>query len=96
MLLWSYFRVVFKDPGSVPENWRAVVSDENLEAGCSMNDGSDYMGTGVSGATQSNSDVLDRRANVGYCNHCQNVKPLRCHHCSVCEPSSFILINYSC
>ncbi|KAI8001711.1 putative protein S-acyltransferase 14 [Camellia lanceoleosa] len=25
MLLWSYFVVVFTDPGSVPPNWRPVV-----------------------------------------------------------------------
>ncbi|EXB83834.1 putative S-acyltransferase [Morus notabilis] len=33
LLLWSYFMVVFKDPGAVPENWKPVVDEENLEAG---------------------------------------------------------------
>ncbi|KAJ6972601.1 protein S-acyltransferase 12 isoform X1 [Populus alba x Populus x berolinensis] len=75
MLLWSYFRVVFKDPGSVPENWRAVLPEEALETGSSLNDSSDCVVA---------ADGLDRRA---FCNHCQNGKPPRCHHCSVCRPS---------
>ncbi|KAL3572175.1 hypothetical protein D5086_026079 [Populus alba] len=73
MLLWSYFRVVFKDPGSVPENWRAVLPEEALETGSSLNDSSDCVVA---------ADGLDRRA---FCNHCQNGKPPRCHHCSVCQ-----------
>ncbi|KAH8488882.1 hypothetical protein H0E87_024492 [Populus deltoides] len=73
MLLWSYFTVVSKDPGSVPENWRAVLPEEALETGSSLNDRSDCVVA---------ADGLDRRA---FCNHCQNGKPPRCHHCSVCQ-----------
>ncbi|KAJ6400786.1 hypothetical protein OIU84_016253 [Salix udensis] len=73
MLLWSYYRVVFKDPGSVPENWRAVLPEEALEAGSSLNDRPDCVVDTVG---------LDRRA---FCNYCQNGKPPRCHHCSVCQ-----------
>ncbi|KAL9385249.1 hypothetical protein Peur_022259 [Populus x canadensis] len=73
MLLWSYFTVVSKDPGSVPENWRAVLPEEALETGSSLNDRSDCVVA---------TDGLDRRA---FCNHCQNGKPPRCHHCSVCQ-----------
>ncbi|KAJ6679880.1 PROTEIN S-ACYLTRANSFERASE 12-RELATED [Salix purpurea] len=73
MLLWSYYRVVFKDPGSVPENWRAVLPEEALEAGSSLNDRPDCV---------VDTDGLDRRA---FCNYCQNGKPPRCHHCSVCQ-----------
>ncbi|XP_022769756.1 uncharacterized protein LOC111313355 isoform X2 [Durio zibethinus] len=48
LLLWSYFKVVFKDPGSVPENWRAVSAEENLEVGSSwqlrmMDFGQDHL-----------------------------------------------------
>ena len=75
MLLWSYFTVVSKDPGSVPENWRAVLPEEALETGSSLNDRSDCVVA---------TDGLDRRA---FCNHCENGKPPRCHHCSVCRPS---------
>lgn len=73
MLLWSYFTVVSKDPGSVPENWRAVLPEEALETGSSLNDRSDCVVA---------TDGLDRRA---FCNHCENGKPPRCHHCSVCQ-----------
>ncbi|KAF4366517.1 hypothetical protein F8388_003755 [Cannabis sativa] len=32
LLLWSYFRVVFKNPGTVPENWKPSVEEDNLQA----------------------------------------------------------------
>lgn len=75
--------MVFVDPGSVPENWR----EENLEAGSSTS--MDCVATG---------DGLDRRPGVGYCNQCQNGKPPRCHHCSVCKPKIFfsILLHATC
>lgn len=59
--------VVFWDPGSVPENWRPVSSEESLEA---IND-------------------ADGGTRVRYCQHCQNGKPPRCHHCSICKQTSF-------
>ncbi|OMO64201.1 Zinc finger, DHHC-type, palmitoyltransferase [Corchorus capsularis] len=70
LLLWSYFRVVFKDPGSVPENWRPDPTEENLEVGTSL---------------AAADDGFQRRPRAGYCIHCQNGKPPRCHHCSVCQ-----------
>ncbi|XP_024925889.3 probable protein S-acyltransferase 12 isoform X2 [Ziziphus jujuba] len=79
LLLWSYLMVVFKDPGSVPENWKPVLEEENLEAGSSMSL-SDHVATEASA-----SDVLEMRPPVGYCSRCQNGKPPRCHHCSVCQ-----------
>ncbi|XP_021281010.1 probable protein S-acyltransferase 12 isoform X2 [Herrania umbratica] len=69
LLLWSYFRVVFKDPGSVPANWRPVSPEGNLEVGSSF--------AAADGGLE--------RARGGYCSHCQNGKPPRCHHCSVCQ-----------
>nr|CAN81951.1 hypothetical protein VITISV_002072 [Vitis vinifera] len=33
LLTWCYFMVVFRDPGSVPENWRPVSEEYNLEEG---------------------------------------------------------------
>ncbi|TYH62964.1 hypothetical protein ES332_D07G157100v1 [Gossypium tomentosum] len=71
LLLWSYIRVVLKDPGSVPENWRAVSGEESLEVGTSL---------------AAAEDGFERRSRGGgYCIHCQNGKPPRCHHCSICQ-----------
>lgn len=76
--------VVFKDPGSVPANWKPVLEEENLEAGSSM----PFPERVAPEASASDSDVLERRPPVGYCSRCQNGKPPRCHHCSVCKQLS--------
>lgn len=77
--------VVIKDPGSVPENWRPVTEEENLEAGSSMMT-SDHVVPEALPSTWSSSDGLERKP-IGYCSHCQNRKPPRCHHCSICKPT---------
>lgn len=67
--------VVLTDPGSVPENWRLVAAEDNLEAGSSstlVEDAVEEIG-------------LDRRQDVRYCARCENWKPPRCHHCSICQ-----------
>ncbi|KAJ8900549.1 hypothetical protein K2173_025326 [Erythroxylum novogranatense] len=84
LLLWCYFRVVFKDPGSVPENWRASPSEENSEADGGVN-ALNYVTREGPTSPWSASDRLGRRPPVPFCNHCQNGKPPRCHHCSVCK-----------
>ncbi|KAJ4728043.1 S-acyltransferase [Melia azedarach] len=83
MLIWSYVMVVFWDPGSVPENWRPMLSAENMEAGSSSI--SSNVGTEASGSMRSFSDGLDGGTSAGFCERCQNGKPPRCHHCSVCQ-----------
>ncbi|XP_052192921.1 probable protein S-acyltransferase 12 [Diospyros lotus] len=83
LLLWCYFMVVFCDPGSVPPNWRPV-SEGNLEEGSSM-PLSDCMTSESLDSTISSSDAPQRRSAVSYCIHCENGKPPRCHHCSVCQ-----------
>lgn len=85
LLTWSYFMVVFRDPGSVPENWKPAV-EENLEEGSSMTL-SDYV---TPENLVSTSEALERRPAVRYCSQCQNGKPPRCHHCSVCKSYSSI------
>ncbi|ONK55724.1 uncharacterized protein A4U43_C10F350 [Asparagus officinalis] len=79
---WSYFMVVFRDPGTVPLNWRPTFDEESLETGSSMM--SDYV-TPESRASTWTSEGMERRPGVGYCNRCQNSKPPRCHHCSICQ-----------
>lgn len=74
--------VVFKDPGAVPENWKPVGEEENLQTGTSTTF-SDHTAQALS-STQP-PDGLERRPPVGYCTRCQNGKPPRCHHCSVCQ-----------
>ncbi|KAK1377081.1 S-acyltransferase [Heracleum sosnowskyi] len=72
MLLWSYFSVVFMDPGGVPPNWKPVVDEENGEA--DLLAGSEF------------SQLAGEPTNLGvrYCRKCNQLKPPRCHHCSVC------------
>ncbi|GER57495.1 DHHC-type zinc finger family protein [Striga asiatica] len=69
MLLWSYFSVVFTDPGSVPPNWRPAVDEERGD--------SDPLT-----ATEFPADSENNR--IRYCRKCNQLKPPRCHHCSVC------------
>ncbi|RWR86268.1 putative protein S-acyltransferase 12 [Cinnamomum micranthum f. kanehirae] len=83
LLLWSYFMVVFRDPGSVPENWRPVL-EENLELGISVAL-SDYVSSETSASTRNSSTGTERRQALSYCSHCENFKPPRCYHCSICK-----------
>ncbi|KAF4400956.1 hypothetical protein CsatB_010799 [Cannabis sativa] len=82
LLLWSYFRVVFKNPGTVPENWKPSVEEDNLQASTHPTH-SDQVAPDASSSTQS-LDGIERRQ-PGYCTRCQIGKPPRCHHCSVCQ-----------
>ncbi|KAK3154042.1 hypothetical protein QOZ80_2BG0185110 [Eleusine coracana subsp. coracana] len=76
MLLWSYFSVVFTDPGAVPPNWRPDVDEERGEtASLTTSDfnGLQSMALGDTGSPR-----------IRYCRKCNQLKPPRCHHCSVC------------
>lgn len=70
--------VVFRDPGSVPGNWKPMFEEEIMEAGVSMS----YA---APEASPHPPEEAERSLNVRYCNRCQNCKPPRCHHCSVCQ-----------
>nr|GMD31526.1 probable protein S-acyltransferase 12 [Ipomoea batatas] len=83
LLSWSYIRVILQDPGSVPENWK-VVPEQSVEEGCSVSLPANAGPENVVSASSS-SGTGERRQAVGFCSHCQNGKPPRCHHCSVCQ-----------
>lgn len=72
MLLWSYFSVVFTDPGVVPPNWRPAADEERGE--------SDPLTSLEFVGLQTDSS----NPRVRFCRKCNQPKPPRCHHCSVC------------
>ncbi|CAA7044635.1 unnamed protein product [Microthlaspi erraticum] len=72
MLLWSYFSVVFTDPGVVPPNWRPATDEERGE--------SDPLSSLEFVGLQSDSS----NGRIRFCRKCNQPKPSRCHHCSVC------------
>ncbi|KAK1295742.1 putative S-acyltransferase [Acorus calamus] len=83
LLMWSYFMVVFRDPGAVPENWGPIVEDNpDMASSVTL---SEYVTPETRVSTWSTSDGTERRQEVGYCTRCQSSKPPRCHHCSVCQ-----------
>ncbi|VAH25229.1 unnamed protein product [Triticum turgidum subsp. durum] len=80
MLLWSYFSVVFTDPGSVPPNWNLDFDEERGEtAPLSSSDFNSQMNPQQSMALGDTGNPRMR-----YCRKCNQLKPPRCHHCSVC------------
>ncbi|XP_077245135.1 putative protein S-acyltransferase 14 [Tasmannia lanceolata] len=81
MLLWSYFSVVLTDPGSVPPNWRPDVDEEIGETVPLTT--SEFGGTGL-GLQQSTPLPDPANPIIRYCRKCNQLKPPRCHHCSVC------------
>ncbi|CAA3004476.1 probable S-acyltransferase 14 [Olea europaea subsp. europaea] len=70
MLLWSYFSVVFTDPGSMPPNWRTTLDEERGD---------------TDPLTSAEFPVDSDYGRIRFCRKCNNLKPPRCHHCSVCE-----------
>ncbi|GFY92459.1 DHHC-type zinc finger family protein [Actinidia rufa] len=71
MLLWSYFTVVFTDPGSVPPNWRPVLDEERGDT------------IPLTGSEFSDMPADPTNLRIRYCRKCNQLKPPRCHHCSV-------------
>ncbi|XP_016164584.2 probable protein S-acyltransferase 14 [Arachis ipaensis] len=74
MVLWSYFSVVFTDPGHVPLNWTPKFDEEK-----GSDDHADLLpesAVDAGGQTQ--------HCKIRYCRKCNHFKPPRCHHCSVC------------
>uniref|UniRef100_A0A0E0KKD7 Palmitoyltransferase n=1 Tax=Oryza punctata TaxID=4537 RepID=A0A0E0KKD7_ORYPU len=78
MLLWSYFSVVFTDPGSVPPNWNLDFDEERGET--APLSGLDFNSQVNSQQSIAHNDIGHPRAR--YCRKCNQLKPPRCHHCS--------------
>ncbi|KAI4370362.1 hypothetical protein MLD38_018721 [Melastoma candidum] len=72
MLLWSYFSVVFTDPGGVPSNWKPIVDEEGGEASAMC----------ATEFCRLQSEPASQR--IRYCRKCDKFKPPRSHHCSIC------------
>ncbi|KAK9094613.1 hypothetical protein Scep_026082 [Stephania cephalantha] len=80
MLLWSYFSVVFTDPGKVPSNWKPAMDEE---IGDTMPlTGPDFSGNDFTPLQTAVGSPSNSR--IRYCRKCNQMKPPRCHHCSVC------------
>ncbi|MCL7039462.1 hypothetical protein MKW94_011249, partial [Papaver nudicaule] len=79
MLLWSYFSVVLTDPGGVPSNWRPLI-DEEIGDTHPLTGGSEFS-SGLPGTIVGDSN--NNHSRIRYCRKCNQVKPPRCHHCSV-------------
>lgn len=70
---------VINDPGSVPQNWRPLPLDADLNLQ-------------EEGAAAVEDEVAPHTSTAtGYCTRCQNGKPPRCHHCSVCMSPHFTI-----
>lgn len=80
MLLWCYTMAVFTDPGSVPQNWRRAVDEEEIVPLDTM---PAPMGTTID-LEGASANGTDQSSNAHYCRKCSNYKPPRCHHCTVC------------
>uniref|UniRef100_A0A0D6QYC6 S-acyltransferase n=1 Tax=Araucaria cunninghamii TaxID=56994 RepID=A0A0D6QYC6_ARACU len=78
MLLWSYFAVVLTDPGGVPPNWMPEIDEEcgeTIPLTCPE------FNVPALGQALPNDHSKSR---VRFCKKCNDWKPPRCHHCSVC------------
>ncbi|XP_072958358.1 probable protein S-acyltransferase 12 [Typha angustifolia] len=84
LIIWTYLMVLFRDPGSVPENWRSNV-EEGSPGNASSTTFASYVAIETGDPASPTSNELERRPAIRYCTRCQNNKPPRCHHCSICE-----------
>ncbi|KAM3365180.1 hypothetical protein ACQJBY_015125 [Aegilops geniculata] len=81
MMLWCYFMVVFTNPGAVPENWRHAAEEDGMYA----NNSSTISNNVATDCVNPPSTSEEQGHAPRYCSRCQNGKPPRCHHCSICD-----------
>lgn len=73
--------MVLTDPGSVPPNWNLDFDAERGEtAPLTSSEFSSQMNSQQSVALGNTANPRAR-----YCRKCNQLKPPRCHHCSVCK-----------
>eukprot|EP00249_Psilotum_nudum_P011868 c23432_g1_i1 orf=630-1571(+) len=84
MLLWCYFAVVLTDPGGVPQTWKPIINEDDLEGeAVPLSSVTAQATTGLSLPT-SMIQCLPESPRMRFCKKCCQFKPPRCHHCSVC------------
>ncbi|KAF5729907.1 protein S-acyltransferase 14 [Tripterygium wilfordii] len=81
MLLWSYFSVVLTDPGGVPRNWRPPMDEERGDTDPLVGAQDGPIGVD-SNQFPMPGDAAGQKTRL--CRKCNQFKPPRCHHCSVC------------
>uniref|UniRef100_A0ACD5UML2 Uncharacterized protein n=1 Tax=Avena sativa TaxID=4498 RepID=A0ACD5UML2_AVESA len=82
MMLWCYLMVVFSDPGSVPENWRHAAEEDGME----VNNSTAISNNVPTDTVNHPLSISEEQGHAPrYCSRCQNSKPPRCHHCSICD-----------
>ncbi|PNT75178.1 hypothetical protein BRADI_1g28380v3 [Brachypodium distachyon] len=82
MMLWCYLMVVFTDPGAVPENWRHAAEEDDMDESNTRTISND-VATDIVNPPLFTSEGQGNASR--YCSRCQNGKPPRCHHCSICD-----------
>lgn len=92
LLTWSYFMAVFNDPGSVPLNWTPL--PQLPAVAVAVPPPSNEVQFELEEEEEAPSTTTP--STVGYCTRCQNAKPPRCHHCSICKflLTFFFLLSY--
>lgn len=82
MVLWSYSCVVLTDPGGVPPNWSPLRDEEKGDDDPLIDSA---YGIAELGSNQSAAPGHSIDQEIRFCHKCNQYKPPRTHHCSVCE-----------
>ncbi|KAK3857635.1 hypothetical protein Pcinc_036126 [Petrolisthes cinctipes] len=84
LFLWAYWQTVFTDIGTVPKQFRLPPSElDRYESAETEEVRKDVLERFIQ---RHNLPVYNRTmtGDIRYCERCVQVKPDRCHHCSVC------------
>ncbi|XP_050694544.1 palmitoyltransferase ZDHHC20-B-like isoform X2 [Eriocheir sinensis] len=84
MFLWAYWQTIFTDIGTVPKQFRLPPSELDRYEGSETEEARRDV---LERFTQKQNLPIYNRTIMGeirYCERCVQIKPDRCHHCSVC------------